>query len=175
MSHVVTLCTGNAARSVIAGAILSERAPGLQVSTRGTAVIEGLVMSWRTRAALEALGLRNDDHRSRQLTADDLAAADLVLAMAGEHVEYVRRVHPLAADRTATLRRLARDLPDLTGDLRARIDSLRLHEVTLDPWEDIEDPVSGDVEQFHRCAHDIDALLGELLPVLIVAPTEARG
>lgn len=175
MPHVIMLCTGNAARSVIAGAILADRVPDLTVSTRGTAVIEGLVMSWRTRAALEGLGLRNDNHRSCQLTADDLAAADLVIAMAREHVEYVRRVDPDAAARTATLRRLARHLPDGAGGLQERIDRLRLHEVSLDPWEDIEDPVSGDVEQFHRCAQDIDALLGELLPLFTVGATGARG
>ena len=32
MPHVVTLCTGNAARSVMAGAILAEHVPGLLVS-----------------------------------------------------------------------------------------------------------------------------------------------
>ena len=68
-------------------------------------------MSWRTRAALEGLGLRADSHRSRQLTSEDLADADLVIAMAVEHVEYIRRVEPGAAGRTGTLRRLARDLP----------------------------------------------------------------
>src|SRR5689334_19358805 len=126
MAHVVTLCTGNAARSVIAGALLARRVPGLAVSTRGTAVIEGLVMSWRTRAALDALGLRNDHHRSRQLTDDDLDDADLVIAMAGEHVNYVRRVHPGAGGRTATLRRLARDLPGVPGTLAERVRDLHL-------------------------------------------------
>ena len=175
MPNVITLCTGNAARSVMAGAILGERVPGLDVSTRGTAVIEGLVMSWRTRAALEGLGLTADHHRSCQLTSDDLAGADLVIAMAVEHVEYVRRVEPGAAARTGTLKRLARDLPGGAGELRERVAALGLDAVELAQWEDIEDPVSGDVEQFHRCASEIDALLTALVPLLTVEPTEARG
>jgi protein-tyrosine-phosphatase len=172
MPHVVTLCTGNAARSVIAGAILEARVPGLDVSTRGTAVIEGLPMSWRTRAAIEALGLRADGHRSRQLTDADLESADLVLAMAVEHVNYVRRVEPAAASRTATLRRLARDLPGQSGDLDERLVALDLERVALEPWEDIVDPVSGDVEEFHRCAEEIGGLLEPLLPLLAVPIAE---
>lgn len=175
MPNVITLCTGNAARSVMAGAILADRVPGLDVSTRGTAVIGGLVMSWRTRAALEALGLRAENHRSCQLTSDDLVHADLVIAMAGEHVEYIRRVEPSAAARTATLRRLARDLPGASGELRARVDGLRLQDVQVAPWEDVEDPVSGDVEQFHRCARAIEVLLSGLVPLFAVEATEARG
>jgi protein-tyrosine phosphatase len=168
MPNVVTLCTGNAARSVIAGAVLEARVPGLVVSTRGTAVIEGLPMSWRTRAAIEAMGLRADGHRSRQLTDADLAGADLVLAMAVEHVNYVRRVDADAASRTATLKRLARDLPHVRGDLGRRLAALELDRVTLEPWEDIADPVSGEVEEFYQCAQEIGGLLEPLFPLLAV-------
>src|SRR3954454_15872903 len=97
MPHLVTLCTGNAARSVMAGAILAEHVPAVVVATRGTHVIEGMPMSWRTRDAIMALGASADGHRSRQLEAADLVRADLVLAMAREHVQYVRRRYPDAA------------------------------------------------------------------------------
>ena len=49
---VVLLCTGNAARSVMAGAALAAHLPDWHVTTAGTLVVEGQPMSWRTRAAL---------------------------------------------------------------------------------------------------------------------------
>ena len=163
---VVTLCTGNAARSVMAGAILAEHIPGLEVATRGTHVIEGLVMSWRTRDAIRGLGVPTDDHRSRQLGDADLLEADLVVAMAREHVVYVRRNHPEAAARTGTLKRLARLLPTTSGPLEERVASLHLDQVELEEWEDVADPAGGDVDTFHECAAEIHALLVALRPVL---------
>jgi len=166
MPHVITLCTGNAARSVMAGAILAEHIPALVVSTRGTHVVEGLPMSWRTRDAIRGLGVTVDGHQSRQLADTELEDADLVIAMAREHVQYVRRLHPHAADRTGTLKRLARDLPLAPGALATRVASLRLADVELEPWEDVEDPAGGDEAVFARCAQEIQDLLVPLRPIL---------
>jgi protein-tyrosine phosphatase len=165
--HVVTLCTGNAARSVMAGAVLAEHVPGVQVTTSGTHVIEGLPMSIRTRTAIEALGLPIPDHRSRQATPAELDRADLVIALAREHVGWMRRVHPAAAPRTATLRRLARDLPPGPAALGERLAELGLAEVALEPWEDVDDPAGGDLDEFVACARQIASLLHELVPRLV--------
>lgn len=81
-------------------------------------------------------------------------------------MEYVRRVHPEAAARTATLRRLAGDLPATRGTLAERVGALGLDAVTLEPWEDVEDPAGGDELVFARCAAEIRALLEQLTPVL---------
>jgi protein-tyrosine-phosphatase len=156
--HVVFLCTGNAARSVMAGAALA-RSGAARITTAGTHVIEGQPMSWRTRSALEGVGLAADGHRSRQIRERDLDQADLVVGLAREHVEHVRRRHPSAAARTATLRRLCRDLPGRSGTLPERLAALRLDEVELEPWEDVDDPAGGDVEDFHGCAADIVELV----------------
>ncbi|HEY9558457.1 MAG TPA: low molecular weight phosphatase family protein, partial [Acidimicrobiales bacterium] len=72
MSHILFICTGNAARSVMAGAALAAHLPDWEVTTAGTLVVEGQPMSWRTRAALESVGLQAPSHRSRQATDADL-------------------------------------------------------------------------------------------------------
>lgn len=169
MPLVVALCTGNAARSVMAGALLAAD-PNIVVATRGTHVVEGLPMSMRTRSALVALGVNDHSHRSRQLSSDDLRDADLIVAMAREHVQFVRRVHPQAAARTATLKRLARDLPPGSGPLTERVAALRLDTVDLEQWEDVDDPAGGDEAVFHECADEIRNLLDQLAPALLESP-----
>ena len=154
--RVVFVCTGNAARSVMAGAAL-EALGGCDVGTAGTFVVEGQPVSWRTRDALAGHGLAAGAHRSRQLGAGDLEEADLVVALAVEHVEWVRREHPAAAHKTVTLKRL----------VRHGLDSGPWDGVELDPsWEDVADPGGGELPEFVACAEEIVPLVRQLHEVL---------
>ena len=161
---LVTLCTGNAARSVMAGAMLGGAA--LPIVTAGTHVIEGQPMSRRIRAALESVGHNADGHRSHQVTDDDIDGSVLILAMAGEHVAYIRRKHPRAAARTASIKRLVRHLPDGTEPLADRLAALRLDQVELGTWEDVEDPAGGEDAVYVACAEELADLCARLLPLL---------
>ena len=166
MSHVLFVCTGNAARSVMAGAMFERLAPDWEVTTAGTHVIEGQPMSWRTREAMARLGFSANGHRSHQLLGADLEAADVVVGFEGWHIAYVRRSHPAASGKTATMKRWCRDLRRGTTSLATRIETLDLAHVAVEPWEDLEDPAGGDVEVVAACARDVLDLTTTLASVL---------
>lgn len=162
--RLLFVCTGNATRSVIAAALVRLSRPEWVVESRGTLVVEGAVPSHRTRAAMEVVGISDHRHASRQLRDEDLDEASLVVCFERDHVTYVRRRHPHAAARTATIRRLVRDLPAAPADsLDARVAALRLDDLELEPWEDVDDPGGGDVETFRRSAVEVEALVADLL------------
>jgi protein-tyrosine-phosphatase len=175
VSHIVFVCTGNAVRSVMAGAMWGHLAPEWTVTTAGTHVIEGQPMSRRTQEAMAGLGFAANGHRSRQLTSADLATADLVVAFEIWHIEYIRRMHPDAADRTATLKRWCAVLAGTSGPVGSRVAAAGVGRARLEPWEEVDDPAGGDLEVVAACAAEILGLVTSLAEVLAFSAPSGRG
>jgi protein-tyrosine-phosphatase len=85
------------------------------------------------------------------------------MAMAGEHVAYIRRWHPEAASKTASIKRLCRDLPGGRASLGERIRSLGLGDLDVEAWEDVEDPAGGEDDVYLTCAKELADLCAGLL------------
>ena len=152
----------------MATVLFRERATGYLARGAGTHVVEGQPMSVRTRTALAGLGLADPMHRSAQLWEVDARRADLVVAMAPEHVRWVRRTMPDITDRTATLKRVIPLLgeTDPTAPLPERVAEMKLADIEPEPWEEVVDPGGGEQDVFHACAQELDELLDRFIDAL---------
>ncbi len=175
MTDLLVLCTGNAARSVMAGFMLEHLRDGrpgepLHVVTAGTHTIDGQPMGVRTRTALSRIpqlaGTDYRRHRSRQVHGADLVHAELVVVMEADHVRFVRRRFPDAAHKTATIRRLCADLPPSPPTLADRVSALALAEVELSDDEDVMDPAGHEGDVYAACVDQLWGLCQALIGLL---------
>lgn len=122
---VLTVCTGNICRSPLAQQLLSAelRDYNVDVSSAGTCAVVGNAMDdTSARLSRELGGREQEAHVARQLAADQVRAADLVLAMSRDHRRSVAELVPAAAAKTFTIRELARILTTLTPEDIATLD-----------------------------------------------------
>jgi len=154
---MVAVCTGNVARSVMLGFMLTDIAEsnGLDwsVRTAGTLVIEDSAIGARTRDALLQVGglgeHRYGAHRSRQLTREDVEWADVLLATEANHVRFARTRFDNAETKAVSLGQFLREAP---------LDALfeeQLHFVSsLEPLDyfDVTDPAGKDQIAYNDCA-----------------------
>lgn len=157
---ILTLCTANVARSVMLAYMLSAlgEAEGRdwQVRSAGTHALEDFAMSQRTREALENLGELGERnyglHRTHQVTAPDVAWADVVLAMEAGHVRYLESLNEPLASRTVSFGQFVRSAP-LERALDDQIAFIRAE--GLDDTFDVADPGDGDEATYARCASEL--------------------
>jgi protein-tyrosine-phosphatase len=142
----------------------------LRLVTAGTHTVDGQPMGLRTRTALMGIPELADEsftrHRSRQVYEADIVRAELVVVMEADHVRFVRRTYPDAADRTAGIRRLCEDLPPAPPPRGERVAALKLADVPLSDTDDVIDPAGGDAEVYRACADELWTLCRRLITLL---------
>lgn len=114
--RVLHVCTGNICRSPMAEQLLRrmledswpEQADRFLVESAGTWGHTGSLMEPHALSTLAARGVDGSAFRARELVAEHVAAADLVLTATREHRAAAVVLHPRAALRTFTLREFAR-------------------------------------------------------------------
>jgi protein-tyrosine phosphatase len=176
MASILVVCTGNVCRSPIAEGILrsilqtrfGDAAPS--VASVGTAGWVGSAADPSSIAAAAELGIDISAHRARQLRADDVRSAELVLAMASEHADAGSRLFPETVGRTFTLKELVfllEDLPEAPSSgqpedvLTAQVSAAHASRFgAIRDWrrdEDVMDPLGMPPDAFRAVARDLDA------------------
>jgi protein-tyrosine phosphatase len=117
---VLLVCTGNVCRSPTAEYLLATRYSALPMSfsSAGTGATAGQPMQPQALEVATELGAGPAiaSHRARQLSAEMVADADLVIAMARDNRRQIAQLNPSAIRKMFTLRELARIATGLTED-----------------------------------------------------------
>uniref|UniRef100_A0A7C4XKR2 L-threonylcarbamoyladenylate synthase n=1 Tax=candidate division WOR-3 bacterium TaxID=2052148 RepID=A0A7C4XKR2_UNCW3 len=108
--NLLFVCTGNTCRSPMAAGIIKTmvRDEYLNVSTAGTAAIDGLPASPNTQIVVKKFGGSIEDHRTKCLNKELIAEADLILVMEYKHYETVLELVPEAVAKTFLLKEYKR-------------------------------------------------------------------
>lgn len=173
--EVLFVCTANQCRSPMAEVLFARLARGAAGLVVGSA---GLLPGGQpaSEGAVEVMAERGLDlsgHRSRTVDADLLDRADLVVAMAREHLRHVAITRRDAFGRTFTLkeavRRGRRVGPRQPGEAvsawAVRLAEGRVTRDLLgdDPTDDVADPIGQPVSIYRATALELEALVQTLV------------
>lgn len=189
MLRILFVCTGNTCRSPMAEGLLrklaQERGMELEVRSAGVSAISGTSISRHASAILRDEGI-NDHMTSTQLSAENVAWADLILTLTGGHKRHLLQYFPAAVSKTYTLKEYVHDEEAVNGDIR-ELDSLyadaeltialggepdaaalqRIIEIRQRiPSFDITDPFGGSREDYELAAAEIRTALYSLIDKL---------
>ena len=149
MKNILVVCTGNVCRSPMATALfrkeIAERglAEEVFVDSAGTYAMVGHPASEGSVNAMAQRGLDISDHRAKQLTADLVEKADLIVVMEERHRRSIFVTWPRAIVKTLLL-------SELSGD-----------------HAEIDDPYGGEQWEYDETATIIEGYVQRGMPALL--------
>ncbi len=186
--RVLHVCTGNVCRSPMAEHLmraglasrLGEQAARFLVESAGTWGHTGSPMEPYAHSILDRHGVDGRDFRARELIAEHVAGADLVLGATREHRAAAVVLQPRAASRTFTLREFARLVTAVdpaalpTGDVvdraRALVSAAAAKRGLVPPDrprdDDLDDPYNAPESSFAVCGNLVARTLAGPLDLL---------
>jgi protein-tyrosine phosphatase len=177
--RVLFVCTANICRSPMAAAFLiggrGDRRVGFEVASAGL-LPGGRVPPPEVVETMDAYGLDVRGHRSRQLTADMLGPADLILGMGRRHVQEAVLLDGAVWPRAFTLKEFVRrgeavgprpDRVPIRSWLQAvHAGRTRTELAGRSSTEEVADPFGGPLEGYRETGAELGALVNRLSALL---------
>lgn len=151
MSDIVFICNANMCRSPIAEGILKLQLEKMHltsvaVSSMGIHAVEGKSATDTAVTVCEEHGIALENHRSRPLIPDELKEAVLIFTMEAVQVEYIDLFFPQVSDRVYLLAAWPN---------------------RIERRKNINDPVGRSIAVYRKTFNQIEACIGQILPILI--------
>jgi protein-tyrosine phosphatase len=177
--EILFLCTGNICRSPVAEALLRHRLAkaGIEATVRSAGLLDaGQRASAHGVDVLSERGIDLSLHRSQTMSRDLLVGADLIIAMAREHVREAVVTAPEVFSRTYTLKELVRRASEIGSRHAGQ---------PLDRWlsyvhagrttaglmghsteDDVADPIGQPRPAYERMVAELEVLIDDLVSLV---------
>ncbi|MCL2592296.1 MAG: low molecular weight protein arginine phosphatase [Defluviitaleaceae bacterium] len=148
MNNILFVCTGNTCRSPMAEHIFNKKAKekgiNYEVKSCGVAAFGSSSASENAIKALNELGIDLSVHKSKMITQEDIACADVILTMTNSHKHHILQYFGEFSNKVYTV-----------------------YEYALSQKSDISDPFMGSIEIYRSCRDELNKLLEIIIKKLL--------